>query len=56
MKSLLFIFEERIKQEKEAKKKLEFFVQLALNFFEENQDFFRIFFYQVNETLFEMRF
>lgn len=55
IKSLLSICKERIKQDKDAKRKLEIFVREGLVFFENNQDFFRIFISQGNELVSERR-
>jgi len=43
MKSLLSTIEGKIKQTKDAREKLEIFVQEGLGFFEKNQDFLRLF-------------
>ncbi len=55
MKSLQFTLKEKIGQVKDARKKLEIFVQEGLVFFEKNQDFFRIFISEGNELLSERR-
>lgn len=49
MKSMFFILKEKIGQVKDARRKLEIFVQEGLVFFEKNQDFFRIFISEGNE-------
>lgn len=55
IKSLLFIVKEKIGQVKDARKKLEIFVQEGLVFFEKNQDFFRIFISEGNELFSERK-
>lgn len=56
MKFLLSMLGEKIEQENDTRKKLEILVREGLVFFEENQDFFRIFISQENELFSEMRF
>jgi len=55
MKSMLFTIKEKIGQVKDARKKLEIFVQEGLVFFEKNQDFFRIFMSEGNELFSERK-
>ncbi|MDD5681292.1 MAG: TetR/AcrR family transcriptional regulator, partial [Candidatus Omnitrophica bacterium] len=55
IKSLLFTVKEKIGQLQDARKKLEIYVQEGLVFFENNQDFFRIFISEGNEVVSERR-
>jgi AcrR family transcriptional regulator len=55
MKSMFFILKEKIGQVKDARKKLEIYVQEGLAFFEKNQDFFRIFISEGNELVSERK-
>ncbi|MDD5108286.1 MAG: TetR/AcrR family transcriptional regulator [Candidatus Omnitrophica bacterium] len=55
LKSMFLSIKEKIGQAKDARRKLEIFVQEGLAFFEKNQDFFCIFISEGNELLSERR-
>ncbi len=55
MKSMLFAVKEKIGQVKDARKKLEIYVQEGLAFFEKNQDFFCIFISEGNDLISERK-
>ncbi len=56
LKCLLALIKEKVGQVKDAKKKLEIFIQESLVFFEKNQDFFQIFVSEGSESYIETRF
>ena len=56
LKCLLALIKEKVGQVKDAKKKLEIFIQESLVFFEKNQDFFQIFVSERSESYIETRF
>jgi AcrR family transcriptional regulator len=55
LKCLLTMIKEKAEQVKDAKKKLEIFIQEGLVFFEKNQDFFQIFVSEGSESYTETR-
>ncbi len=55
LKSLLSVIKDKTGQVKDAKNKLEIFIQEGLVFFEKNQDFFQIFVSEASETYAETR-
>jgi len=56
LKCLLALIKEKVGQVKDAKKKLEIFIQESLVFFEKNKDFFQIFVSEGSESYIETRF